>query len=559
VNRLRRHLLAGFLIAATAVIAPFSQAKAQSAPDPAVVISIADFTQHLSDVDYLAEAAGYGNMKFFAQTMVKQYIKGIDEGSPSGIMLYFNEGSEEPDFLGFVPVTNLDDLLDTISGMAEVDEGDDFTTIITDNDDELLVKEIGSNAFFSNKKEMFDNVPSDPAGLLGDMPATYNLAARIFSHRIPESLRTQALDVIREGYERSLEQLGEVEPMQAELQRKNFEFQMKQFASWINETDNLMVGMCADKEAKSLYMDFAMTALEDSELATRFNASVPTEKSLFPGFLMEGAAFNQVTSVHLSEGEIAEYTKMLEEVEKAAIEGMNEDGDLEEDEAEMAEKALKNMVELARETLAEGNLDSGLTVMLGDGDINIAGGVRLADPKKLEDTIKELVAFAEEKMGDEIQVNLNSGSHKDVTFHQIIVQIPEDEEEMLDFVGDQITLLVGIGEKAAYIGVGSNPMETLKSAMDGSGTGTSDLIQLNIFIAPILRFAANMEGQPMVEALADAMEENGEDRLRMTTDSIDNGFKMRFEMQDGILSLIKSGIEGMGANGGGFPGGDNDF
>ena len=69
--------------------------------------------------------------------------------------------------------------------------------------------------------------------------------------------------------------------MQAELQRKNFEFQMKQFSSWINETDNLMVGMCADEEAKSLYMDFEMTALDGSELATRFNASMPTEKTLF--------------------------------------------------------------------------------------------------------------------------------------------------------------------------------------------------------------------------------------------------------------------------------------
>ena len=273
---------------------------------------------------------------------------------------------------------------------------------------------------------------------------------------------------------------------------------------------------------------------------------------------MDGSAFNQVTSVHLSESEVAEYTKMLVEVEKAAIEGMNEDGDFEEDEAAMAEKAIKNMVALARETLEEGNLDSGLAVMLNEGDINVAGGVRLADPKKLEDTVKELVAFAETKMGDEIQVDLNSGSYKDVTFHQIIVQVPDDEEEVRDFVGDQVTLLIGIGEKAAYLGVGSNPMETLKSAMDGSGTGTSDLIQLNAFVAPILRFAANMEGEPMLESLADAMEENGDDRLRMTTDSINNGFKMRFEMQDGILSLIKSGIEGMGA-GGGFPGGDNDF
>ena len=56
--------------------------------------------------------------------------------------------------------------------------------------------------------------------------------------------------------------------------------------------------------------------------------------------------------------------------------------------------------------------------------------------------------------------------------------------------------------------------------------------------------------------MADAMEENGQDRMRMTSRLIDNGMAMRLEMQDGILSLIKVGVESMQ---GAFPGNDNDF
>ena len=38
-----------------------------------------------------------------------------------------------------------DDLLDTIAGYAEVDEGDEFITIITDDETELLIKQVDGN------------------------------------------------------------------------------------------------------------------------------------------------------------------------------------------------------------------------------------------------------------------------------------------------------------------------------------------------------------------------------------------------------------------------------
>ena len=274
-NKLCKFLLTGLLIGASLLLAPLNHAAAQSAPDPAIVISIANFDDQMTDVDYLCEAAGFAQMKFMAKTMISQYTKGIDPKSPAGIMIYFSAGSKEPDFLAFLPVSNLDDLLDTISGYAEVDEGDDFTTIVTDDETQLLVKKFEGNAFISNRKEMFENLPTNPAEMLGEMPKKYNLAAQVFGQRIPEEMRGQALDAFRDGYERQLEQLEEVEPVQAELQRKNLEFQMKQFASWINETDNLTFGMCADKESSSLFMDVAIKALPKSNLAERFAASEP--------------------------------------------------------------------------------------------------------------------------------------------------------------------------------------------------------------------------------------------------------------------------------------------
>jgi hypothetical protein len=101
-------------------------------------------------------------------------------------------------------------------------------------------------------------------------------------------------------------------------------------------------------------------------------------------------------------------------------------------------------------------------------------------------------------------------------------------------------------------------VETLKKAVDGSNTA-SDLMQFNLFITPILKFAANLEGDPSVEAMATALAEAGGDRIRGTYNLIENGGAMHFEMQDGILGLIKVGFDAFSQQGGGFPSNNDDF
>ena len=561
-KRFCKFLLAGAMISASALVVPLSQSNAQSSPEPAVVVSIADISQQIKDVDYLFEAAGFGQMKFLAQTTIKQYSKGMDTKTPAGVLLYFNEGSEVPEFLSFVPVSNIDDMLDTISGVAEVDQGDDFTTVVTDDGTEILIKQVGDLAFISNKKEMFENLPSNPQELLGELPTKYNLAAQVFGQRIPQSLRDQVMQGIRDGYEQQLQLLEEDEEgsAQAEMQRTNFEFQMKQFEKWFNETDNITMGMCADKDSKSLFMDVNFTALPGSDMGKRFAASESSEPSLFKGFLIDGAAFTHCARMNISPEDGADYDKMMGQMQKSVIQSIKDEGGMTEEDAKIAEKAVTDLLAVLQDTMAAGVFDSGAVLMMAEGDINFAAGVQVADPKKLEATVKELVAVLEDKLAGEVQVELNSGNHKDVTFHRVILEIPDDQEEVRDVVGDQLTLIIGIGKKSVYLSAGSNPLPLLKQAMDGTGTSEkSPMMQYNFYLTPILKFAAGIQAEPVVEKMAEALAEKGGDRINMVSKAIENGISMRFEMQDGILSLIKVGVENMGAGGFQAPADENDF
>jgi len=525
---------------------PVGKAFCQSAPEPAVVISIAKFKEQMNDVNYLLTASGFAQMKFMAGAMIKGYTKGLDDSKDAGVLLYLNEESEAPDFLGFVPVADIEEMLDVIAQFAEIEESDDFATVITDDGTEMMIKEQNGFAFFSTNEDLLESLPDNPIKLLGDMPSKFNLGAKIFAQRIPAKLREQVTEMIREGAEQTFDSFED--DAQSELQRKNLEMQLKQAEELLEESDTLVIGMTADKDAKVLSMNVQFTALPNSKLAAKLAESKPTAPSRFSGFLMDGATFTQNACAKISAEEAAQYSKMLTDFKETLIKEMDQDGDLSDEELDTVKKSLGSMVEIVNETLAEGLMDAGAVLMLENGEINFAGGGQIADPKKLESSVKDLIAMAEEKMGDEITVNLNSGSHKSITLHEIIMQVPDDEEEVRDALGDQVTIILGIGDKEAYVAGGSNPVALLKKAVDGTNEA-SDVMQMNLNILPILKFAAQMEGDPNVEAMADALEKAGNDQMSMRSNMIENGFEMNFEMQDGILGLIKVAFDSFQAMG----------
>ena len=542
------------LILGMLAMLPVSKAYCQSAPDPAVVISIAKFDEQLKDVDYLLQASGFAQMKFMAKAMINGYTKGIDPEKDAGVLLYFEESSTTPNFLGFAPISDLDEMLDVIATVMEVEEDDDFITAVADDGTEILIKESNGYAFFSNKKDMLGTLPDDPSELTGEVAGKYNLSAQVYGQRIPQGLRDELMETIRQSSEDTIDNLDE--GLQTEIQRKNLEMQMAQMEMMFNETDRLMFGMKADKDEKRLVMDVEFTGLPNSDLAKMLASSKADQPSRFTGFLMDGATFTHNQCMKISEEEAERYSEMLDDLKKSALEEMDADGDMSEEDLAVVEKAFGSIVEVLQATMKEGLLDSGAVLMLKDGEINFAGGVQVANPKKLEATVKDLAAMAEEKMGGEIEVNLNSGSHKSVTFHNFVIQVPDDEEEMRDALGDQLEIVVGVGSKEVYIGGGSNPTATLKAAMDGTHMA-KDMMQYNLFVTPILEFAAEMEGDQTVEAMAAALKESGNDRVSMTSNLIENGIGMQFELQDGILGLIKVGFDSMqGGGGGGF---DDDF
>jgi hypothetical protein len=539
-------IITALMLAAVSLM-PMKQAQAQTSAEPAIVVGIAKMSEQMDDIGYLAEASGFGQMSFLIKMQVEQFLKGIDDSKASGVLLFFEDGAQEPQALGFIPVSNMEDMLNVLSQNMEIEEGDDFTTIFTPDGGELLMKQVGDYAFVSDREELFEAAPSNPGELLGDLGDNFNVGARVYAQRIPESLRDMAMDMIEEGYNDSLEEMGG--DLQGDLQEKNFEMQMAAMKSLINETEELVVGFVADEDTGTLRVDFQITGLDGSRLADQSAMQAKVAATKFAGFLMEGAAFTANACTELSEEDIAQYLDMATQARDEIMKEM-EDSDMEEEQFELAQSLAEDFFQVINETVKEGRLDMG-AVVTTEEKIEFAAGFQISDANKLEDIVKDLVKAVENEadVKENVTFNLNSGKMNGLRLHEIVIKVPESEEEMLDVIGEEMTIVLGIGDKVVYVAGGSNDPKglldkTMNSSSAAAGSGNM-IMQYNVFLAPILRMAAGIEGEEMMEEMADKLDETGKDRIRFFVETVDNGMKGTFEIQDAILEMIGVAAQGM--------------
>lgn len=548
-----KSLVLGLLLSIATLIP--GQVRAQSSPEPAVVISIANLDEQLKDIKYLLTASGFPEFNFFAKAGIKAYADGVDFSRNAGIALYFKDDDTKPGISGFIPVDDLETLLDVISDVADVEEsGDSKYTITTPDGTEFEVKEKDGYALFANQAELMAVLPTEPEQMLGEKVAKYNLAFNIYPQNVPQKLRDQALDTIKDG---SMQTLEEMDEELKDIQRENLKNQMRQFEMLFNDAESILIGMAADADNKKLYTDLEFLAKAGSELAKKTNESKPTEPSRYSGFLIPNAAMNFGANGKLPEADGASYANLLAEGKKKVIEELNEAGELSEAEFEKVEVLIESVVDVIGETLKAGVLDTGMAVVLEDSDANMIGGLTVADPTKIEASVKDLIPMLKERLAEldnpnapEVTFNLDKETHEGIRFHQIQVSI--DDPGARDVIGDSVDVIIGFGKDSIYYGFGNDPMSMIKTAK-ASQQEAEFSSEMNIHVGQWLKlFSRAPDSPPQIAVLAEELSENGGDLIRAYGKHIPNGSFTRFEMEDGILYLIKSGYEAAQLQMGGF-------
>lgn len=540
------------MLAMLVLVASQRQAAAQTDMEmqPGIIISMAPLNKHLGDVEHLVEAAGFGQMKGLVRMGSAEYIRGINADKPMGAMLFFEGDNPEPEVLGFLPVEDIDDVLDTIAQFVDIDDSGDDIFLTTDDGTELTVRVQDGYAFIAQDDSVLDVLPADPANLLEELPNEYNLAARIFGQRIPEELRSTMVDLIRQGAAESTIP-GADGPM-AKLQQRNLEISMKQIESLINNTDEVVAGLNVDQENKRIYIDVKFVGTPDSLLAQQAAAMATAPATRFAGFLLDDAAFNFHYTGKMLEQDVSQVQGLLNDAKQtmtAEMEKGVKNGAMSEDQAESAGRIVGDLIDVVSESIKGGVMDVAAVVTFDDNSPALAAGMKMAGGDKLEDAARQLAKIAEAEKAP-VEFRFDTVTEDGIRYHEVDILIPENEEEARKILGDRVSLLLGVGDDVLYLAAGKSGKELLEKCKRGSAKGEKlPAMQANMHLLPFLRFLAEAQDAAELNMIADALPDEADDRMRMTVKFIDNGQLIRMEMEDGILEVFGKVGQSMG---GGF-------
>lgn len=544
------------LLACVLMVSPLCTARAadyfSGNMKPVMAFSVSSVEEVLSDVDWLTKAAGAEDQGEMIQMMAPMFTAGISPEGPIGMVV----GTDGIDFkmLGFVPTSDLEAVFDLLEQQfrQRPEEVEDGVYEFEGPNNTLYIKEDNGYAFFAKEVESLSDLPSDPAELLGDLPEQYTVAAEVFVQNIPENFREIAIQQMRGGMESSLHRQPDETEEAFALRRTMVRQQIQQFADLIEQSEDLTIGLAIDSEEGRTYFDISLTAQEGTKTARQFEA-LSGLTSDHAGFLLPNAAVTVNFTSHVVSEDIEQALLMLENAENNAMLELENSDNLPDNEArELAQDLLSGLFDALAETLQEGTIDGGAALVLEPNSMTMVAGGHVASGADLEEQFDKMVELSSqdhEFPGVERDVFEHSG----VRFHSIVVPL-DDEPDAQKVFGEEIEILVGFGEQSFYVVFGNDCSAVVRAVLDGSANSVgADLppMQLNIALAPILRFAASLEGNPAVELAAQTLEDRGgDDRITLRVVAIERGVNYRLEVEEGVLEAIgvavQSAVEGAG-------------
>ena len=559
-THLTRWMAACGLVVAV-LTAPFAVAQSAGEAKPVAVVAFAGYEELMKDINFIGEL---GDQKG-ASDMIDQFVQlftqgkglaGFDKTKPIGAIIQTD--GQMPSGAICLPVSDVNALLDVAKGMGVTvdDMGEGVSQIKSPQGAGVFMKTAGSWALLSMAPTMFEGLPEDPATLFAPLVKEYDVAAKVIVKDLPEAYRQQAIDAMSQGGQARIP--NESDEDYAERQ-KGFEAQLAQMKDFINDLDNVVVGIKIDNDKKNAFFDFAYTALPGTKLAKQIadNSKVTTN---FAGFSKPEAAINVQFASATSGADVSQIHQMIDTARAKGSAAIEKTSKIEDGSKAKAKEALEDFLAAFQKTLEGGVTDGGASLELGDNSMSLVAGAYVADSQKVLDGIKK---YAELETTELPKVELDAETVGDVKFHNVTYKIPAGDEKAKKLLSENGEMIVGVGKNAVYFAVGADPVAAVKAAIAASAKSPKKAImpfEMTIGLKQALEFAksvADEDKKPLIENLAEAVDsaESGSDHVRLVGEPIKNGIRTRLELQEGVLSAIGKGASQARMQGAGAPGG----
>lgn len=538
---------------------PSAELKASGEPaKPLLVISLAGYDKLLDDLDRLGRMTGRPGLKEFAEgmamVMTGSNLPGLDRKRPWGAVV--TQSPENPaSLLAFLPVTNAGQLvqsLEPLLGTAE-DAGEGIQELSGNLPRPIYIKPTDAWLYIALTPEELASLPADPVALLGQLNEEYDIGLRANLSLIPAELRQSAIEQVRAGAAMGLQPMPNEVPEQRALRERVTNQWLDQIAGIINEVEEVTVGWGLEDD--EMFAEFQATAAAGSDLAAQMNVASEAETRL-AGLNEPNAAVRVAWAGPVVEADVERAQANLSQLQSRVLAQLDKQN-LSDGDREAAKKAIGAMFEVAGDTIALGKADGGATVMVDKGQATVLLASMVADGRKLQAAVDQLLALVRKdhpNLDDVVKTDF--ATIEGVTLHKVTLPVaelglPEDRQKLVaSALGDPVDLIVGIGPSALYVAVGPTALESLTAAIEQSverGPTAIPPAEVVISARRVAELLANVaddaQMRQQAQTAAELLAQPGRsDQVVVTVSAIENGSKIRMAIAGGVLEAITASM-----------------
>jgi hypothetical protein len=539
-----------FLAAAALFAAGLSQAGAAEVK-PIAAVAVASYNDLIDDVNFVGglvdrPALGAGLDGLVTLVTQGKGLTGVDKARPFGAIV---QASDESDIAGYVflPINDFKAALELLKLYNTVDDqGGVYKLTPKDGKQVVYVKQHHAWACFSDKAESLAHIAGDPLAAVRGMEKTYIVGARVFLNNVPETLRDKVLAGLKSGIENEANtKKGDENDEQFALRKKFMEQTEAYLVRTISDLEQIDLGWGLDRKVAKTYFDVSLTAKPGSEAAKEIALAAET-KTNFAGFRIPGAAALYAVAGPIPESKQQIAQGLIELVRSHAMAHIAKEAP--ENKREAAKEVFGGGLDLLTKIVKSGRVDVAMTGLLGENSATGLGAFYIADGKLLDKIVHTAVKAIEEEHPELTQfVKLDARTSNGLNIHTISIPIPENaenREKVVKYIGENFEAVVAIGDDEMYVALGRDHVATVKKAVAASreaGAKSVEPIKFSYAAQPIAGAIAAI-GKPEEQtvakmAVAELKKSPHNDHVNFTVRPVDNGVRMRLEVEPGLLRL----------------------
>lgn len=531
---------------AAALVAAASVAVPAPAAEPMAVVAFSGYDALMNDIDMLGSLAGQEQASQQVESMLGQFVEGLDKTKPIGLVLQSNSGMPEP--LLCIPVADVDALLKVANrnNIPAEDIGDGVLQIQTPAMP-LFGKEKDGWLLVSIAPGSLDAAPDDPGAVLAKLTDKYDLGVTAFVQNIPQAYREQLVQLIGRFVEDALANMPKDAGDDKQEQANQLQQGLDEIRQAINELDQITAGVAVNQQSANVVVEFSSTVLPGTSAAEQV-AKLKETTTDFAGFFDPDAAMMLTLSAPMADVEQAQLQQQLAMFKKQAEMEIDRSNDLSDAGKQKMKAAVSELFDAGAASAANGELDGGAVLNLSASALTFVAGFATSEPQRFEAAVRKMVEVGQEEATDDMPaVTWNAETYKDYAIHKFSKDVADEEDaEARRFVGDALEFGLGVGVDAIYFGAGRDWLAKVKSVIDASAASPDKNVppmEMTFSVGQFANFAeaASDEGERSLPTMIATMienEANGRDHVRIVVLPIENGQLVRIEAEEGVLRAI---------------------